>query len=298
MALNQDVKAITPKEGIHPVYLAYSLKVQESRAMGWADSTTHGTLRLTTEMLRELPIRVPSIKEQERIVEAISSWDRALAEIDAMIEAKQTRLKGLRQRLLTGDVRFPGFSEPWREVRLGDLTREVRERNEGVYTKSRVYGVTNKDGVTENTTRAPSDDLERYKIVPPDGFAYNPMRLDVGSIGRVMTHKPVLVSGDYVAFSCSEGKLIPNYMSHFQQTHRWSHFVERQGSGSVRVRIYYHDLARMKMDIPPSVNEQQKIASFLDSVQHEIDQLRALREARARQKKGMMQRLLLGEVRV
>lgn len=63
------------------------------------------------------------------------------------------------------------------------------------------------------------------------------------------------------------------------------------------MRIYYDDLARMKLELP-SYAEQRRIASLLDAADREIDLLRKQLEAVKEQKKGLMQKLLTGQVRV
>ncbi len=205
-------------------------------------------------------------------------------------------MHGLRQRLLTGEVRFPEFDEPWREVRLDDVTRELRDRNEGQYGIDHVCGIKNDEGLTSDTDRDASSDLSKYKVIPQDAFAYNPMRLDVGSIGRLVDEGPALVSKDYIAFECNRDHLEPVYLDHYRETHRWEHFVETAGSGSVRVRIYYRHLKRMELNLPP-LPEQRKIAETLEAAKTEINTLEEKRDALQRQKKGLMQRLLTGAVR-
>lgn len=176
------------------------------------------------------------------------------------------------------------------------MTRELRNRNEGEYGVDRVYGIKNDEGLTPDTDRDPSSDLSKYKVIPEDAFAYNPMRLDVGSIGRLVDSGPALVGRDYIAFECDRDHLEPAFLDHYRETHRWEHFVETAGSGSVRVRIYYRHLKRMELELPP-LPEQQRIAKTLDAAKEEIDKLKQKRDALKRQKKGLMQRLLTGAVR-
>ena len=121
VTFNQDLKGLTTHDDVDPLYLAFALKAKEPIVMHLADSTSHGTLRLQTDVLEQLLIRIPPLPEQREIARVLGAWDRALADLDALIEAKRQRARGLAQRLLTGRARLPGFSEPWREVRLGAL---------------------------------------------------------------------------------------------------------------------------------------------------------------------------------
>ena len=107
----------------------------------------------------------------------------------------------------------------------------------------------------------------------------------------------VLVSPDYVLFECLPGKLDPDYLDHLRQSHFWGHYINAGGSGSVRMRTYYDDLAALRVKLP-DFNEQRPISAALNAAQDEIGLLNAEIEALTRQKRGLMQKLLTGEWRV
>jgi len=294
VATNQQINAVVPSENYESEYIYYMLDYHSERIHVLAGVQAVPSINKSTFKSEYLP--VPPLKERQEIIKRLSTWDRAIEQVDALIEQKRERLHGLRQRLLTGEVRFPEFDEPWREVRLDDVTRELRDRNEGQYGIDHVYGIKNDEGLTSDTDRDASSDLSKYKVIPQDAFAYNPMRLDVGSIGRLVDEGPALVSKDYIAFECDRDHLEPAYLDHYRETHRWEHFVETAGSGSVRVRIYYRHLKRMELNLPP-LPEQRKIAETLEAAKTEINLLKEKRDALQYQKKGLMQRLLTGAVR-
>ncbi len=139
------------------------------------------------------------------------------------------------------------------------------------------------------------ESIDRYKTVSRFDFAYNPMRINVGSIAMWDNDEDVLVSPDYVVFRCST-KLDAQFLNHFRRTHYWRHFVTRAGGGSVRVRIYFSDLGSMKLNLPP-IEEQKAIAELLNAQDSEIDLLCRRLHALKRQKQGLMQQLLTGKVR-
>jgi len=154
-------------------------------------------------------------------------------------------------------------------------------------------GVTKADGIVPMEARLIAADIERYKLVEHDWFAYNPMRLNIGSIARWKGKGEILVSPDYVVFKCAtddESGIDPSYLDHFRQTKDWEDFVTEGGDGGVRVRIYYKDIARLQLALPV-LPEQQKIADCLSSV----DELMAAQarkvDALKTHKKGLMQQL-------
>ncbi len=191
-------------------------------------------------------------------------------------------------------LRFPEFvGKPFREVQLKDVTSESITRNvDGLSTKS-VMGVTKAEGIVPMAERLIAPDIARYKVVQKDWFAYNPMRLNIGSIARWQGDSDVLVSPDYVVFQCSNGlgsEIAPAYLDYFRRSGAWEEFVTEGGDGSVRVRIYYKDLARLHVTLP-SFAEQEKVADCLASLNEVIAVQGRKVEALTAYKRGLMQQL-------
>lgn len=185
----------------------------------------------------------------------------------------------------------------WKFFHLKDVTYESRTRaiDENAMSLS-VFGVNNQTGLDTNS-RYFADKLDRYKIVKPGMFAYNPMRLNIGSIGYC--HEALgegLVSPDYVVFGCKENMLNSKYFSYCIQDHRWKKWVQNAGAGSVRVRIYYKDLNVYPITLPPLL-EQRKIAQILSTWDEAIHLTEQLISANKSLKKGLMQQLLSGSKR-
>lgn len=154
-------------------------------------------------------------------------------------------------------------------------------------------GVTKAEGIVPMEARLIAADIERYKLVEHDWFAYNPMRLNIGSIARWKGEGEILVSPDYVVFKCvtdDESGIAPSYLDHFRQTKAWGDFVTEGGDGGVRVRIYYKDIARLQLALP-SLPEQQRIAECLNSVEELIGAQARKVDACKTHKKGLMQQL-------
>ncbi len=192
-------------------------------------------------------------------------------------------------------LRFPEFVEQTlHEVRLGDLTEESTTRNCSRLPSEKVMGVKKLDGIVPMEERLVATDVSRYKLVRKYWFAYNPMRLNIDSIARWQGEDDVLVSPDYVVFRCSERSmptvLLPEYFDSFRETKQWDAFAKEAGDGSVRIRIYYRDVAQLRLTLP-DVEEQQKIADCLgsldDLITAEAQKLEALRS----HKTGLMQQL-------
>ncbi len=170
-------------------------------------------------------------------------------------------------------------------VELGDVAFESKERAESQTDNGlRVYGVDRADGLTPDA-KYTSKKLGRYKLLKPTMFAYNPMRLNIGSIAYCTERHPVgLVSPDYVVFGCRKEKLDPNFFSYFVKGPVWKQWTTAAGVGSVRVRIYFRELARMPIVLPP-LAEQKAIAAVLGALDEKIElnrEINATLEAMAR----------------
>jgi type I restriction enzyme S subunit len=162
-------------------------------------------------------------------------------------------------------------SNPWTKTPLGEVTEEIRDRVSSPDGDCMsVYGVERQDDFMI-TAKYSATDLSRYKKIKPGDFAYNPMRLNIGSIGMCGFHQaPGLISPDYIGFRCIDNKLYPAFLRHVIKGHEWINGTESAGVGSVRQRIYYKEIANLALTMPP-FEEQKAIAKALDSIDVLID---------------------------
>jgi len=154
---------------------------------------------------------------------------------------------------------------------IGDLAFESKVRADAISESGlRVYGVDRTDGLTP-VAKYTSKNLGRYKVLRPGMFAYNPMRLNIGSIAYCTDkHEVGLVSPDYVVFGCVPGELDPDFFSYVIKGPEWRQWTAAAGVGSVRVRIYFRELAKMPITVPP-LSEQKIIAQILGTLDGKIE---------------------------
>src|SRR5690242_13939364 len=108
-------------------------------------------------------------------------------------------------KTLTPRLRFPKFvGQPLHKLPLKHVTAESTVRNGDTLPVGSVMGVTKTEGIVPMEKRLIASDIARYKLVRKDWFAYNPMRLNIGSIARWKGDGDILVSPDYVVFNCVE----------------------------------------------------------------------------------------------
>lgn len=256
---------------------------------------------ISKDILSNIVIRYPqNTAEQEKIAEILGTWDSAIEKLTALIAAKRLQKKGLMQKLLTAQIRLPGFTDEWQKVKLGELLNAVSLRNTNLNI-TRVLSVTNKYGFTlpEQTFSrvVASSDLTNYKVIKKGEFAYNPSRLNVGSIDRLDTFEEGVLSPMYVVFQCNK-RLVSEYMKQWILTDEFTIKVKGSAQGSVRETVDFKTLSTIKIHIPTDISEQKAIADILSKADEEIDLLTRKLDLIQSQKKGLMQQLLTGKIRV
>lgn len=180
------------------------------------------------------------------------TWDSAVEKTERLIAAKSQRLSQLREHQLTK----PSQST---RIKLKSATRESTARN-GKRLGHEIMAVTKEVGLRPMREETIAATIDRYKVVRPQAFAYNPMRLNIGSIAISSFDDDVLVSPDYVVFECDEAKLLPGYLNQLRRTRLWASHFEAAGSGGVRIRIYYNDLGAFAFPLPPSAEQARVLA--------------------------------------
>jgi restriction endonuclease S subunit len=131
-----------------------------------------------------------------------------------------------------------------------------------------LMGVNNKEGI-HLSRQSRLNDVSRYKLLEKGWFAYNPMRINVGSIGYVDSNsKTGIISPDYVVFSCSN-LINPDYFFHFIKSDLGLLEISKNTGGSVRERLYFQNLSKIEINLP-HINEQNKIAKALNRKKNSI----------------------------
>lgn len=254
---------------------------------------------LSLKEIGKLKVAVPPLSEQQKIATILSTWDKAIDLKGQLIQEKKKQKKGLMKKLLTAEVRLPGFEGAIDKKKLKKYIKESKERNrKGDETV--VLSVTNKQGFILQEDQfdrvVASKDLSNYKIVRKNQFAYNPSRINVGSIDLLKAFDVGLLSPMYVVFEC-EDKLKTEYLYQFLKSEMFINMVPNLLQGSVRDSLSFDSLQTIEVLIP-SVKEQTAIINVLEVADSEIGLLVKELSILKLQKKGFMQLLLTGIIRV
>ena len=251
---------------------------------------------ITGKDVERFHILVPKKEEQQRIVSVLSLWDTAISKQTALIEKLTLRKKGLMQQLLTGKKRLKGF-EGGDFHRLGHYITECNRKNNGC---NRILSVTNTRGFILQEEQfekiVASNDTSNYKLVLRGEFAYNPSRVNVGSLALLSGYDAGILSPMYIVFSANEN-IDKAYLLQCLQSWWFRGHIPTFTQGSVRDSLSFDGLCSMKFYIP-SIEEQKAISSILVQADQEIEIQKQKLSSLQEQKKGLMQVLLTGKRRV
>lgn len=130
----------------------------------------------------------------------------------------------------------------------------------------KILGVNNKTGIFDNEIKKGNEINQPYKVVKNGFLAYNPYRINVGSIGlKTQEHKFNLISPAYVVFSCLNN-LLPEYLFLIFKTNIFNQVIKDNTRGSVRQILAFDILETLKIPLPPLEIQQQLVKNYQDKL--------------------------------
>jgi len=258
----------------------------------------HSVVHIYSSGLKTLDIPLPPLPEQKKIAAILSTWDKAISNYELLIKNYELRKKGLMQKLLSGEVRFPGFTEPWQEVSLGEVFNERREANLQhlpLLAITGSAGVVNRDDLDRRDTS--NKDKSKYKRICPGDIGYNTMRMWQGV--SALSDLEGIVSPAYTIVTPKK-EINALFASYLFKHHPVIFLFYRYSQGLVSDtwNLKFRHFSEVRVKIPSSLNEQIKIASLFKNIDDEVSILKQKKNSIEQQKKGLMQKLLTGTVRV
>jgi type I restriction enzyme, S subunit len=247
--------------------------------------------------IAKLSILLPTLPEQKKIAEILSTWDDAIEQQSKLIDALTRRKHGLMQQLLSGKKRFTGFTNKWDVKRFHEL---FIERNETHREDLPLLSITANRGVilqSESDKRDISnDDKSKYKRICSNDIGYNTMRMWQGrsalsSMEGIVSPAYTIVTPKknvhplYMAMLCKQPRVVYDF---------WTH---SQGLVSDTLNCKFLDFGLVKAYVP-TFAEQTVIAERLTAADIEIELAKQKLSHLRNQKRGLMQQLLTGQIRI
>ena len=298
LTANQQINAIVVNNTNSNEYLYYQLEMNVNRIKLIAGEQAVPIINKSQFETIKLP-KAP-LPEQKAIAQVLSTADTAIHTTEKLIAQKELRKKWLMQQLLTGKKRLKGFEGEVNLKLVEHYLNEISERNKDLKITN-VLSVTNSRGFINQADQfdrvVASEDATNYKIVRKGQFAYNPSRVNVGSLDLLRDFENGILSPMYVVFETNKSQLLPDYFYYHLKTQWFYGHIPMFVQGSVRDSLSFDGLCSMKFYIP-SIEEQTAIAQVLQAADKEISLLKVKAKKLREQKKGLMQQLLTGKVRL
>lgn len=279
-------------------------EIGQDRILQKASGST--ALGIKSRELQKVLIPLPPLAEQKRIAEVLGVWDRAIEVAGKQLDLARTQKRALMQTLLTPTRRFPGYGgQPWNEVRLGDVLKEVkrpvdwsddhlyrlvsvRRRSGGLFHREDLHG---SEILTKNLKTARAGD-----------FLISKMQVVHGAMGLVTPDFDGMhISGSYIAVVPKSAKALDvgfwDWMCRTQDMYRRAYRCS-YGVHIEKMTFNFDLFLKERLAIPSSVQEQQAVAAALYDAEaiereHETQITRLQAE-----KKALMQQLLTGKKRI
>jgi len=247
-------------------------------------------------------IRIPSLDEQVKISSFFRMLDNTIALHQRKIEQLNTLKKGYLQHLFPRNdekmprVRFANFEGGWEERKLGEILKKNTRKNKNL-SVTNVESISNKTGFTRQTEQfedyfVASSDLSNYYIIDEKKFAYNPSRINVGSIAyKAKDEDKSVVSPLYVSFSTNKD-LDDSFLWYWFKTQDFEHQRQIFSEGGVRDTLSFNQLAIMSLSVP-EIEEQQKIGSLIKQLDNLLDDNQQKLEKLNLIKKSYLQKMFI-----
>lgn len=291
-------------------YLVYYFHTREGQYKILANASQVGVpaLARATSTFRLIDIKLPPLDDQRRIASILSSLDRKI-ELNNKINAD---LEEMAQAIFKNwfvdfepfkdgkfvDSELGMIPEGWKVGTLGDITKnksaKVKERNDVKVLSPVTTGelVLSEEYFTKQVF---SSSIAKYKIVNKGDFAYNPARVNIGSLGRNEFDFDGCVSPVYVVFSVLDG--YENYFDLFRKTDFFKDSVASLAIGGVRQSLSYDDLSSIEVIIP-SENAVEEFNNLYNQMKKTIKANKLESSRLSSLRDTLLPRLMSGEIEV
>jgi type I restriction enzyme S subunit len=295
--LNQRVGKLITAHDIDFIYFLLQHKNTISHIADTISGTDPPILSLNA--IKDICLIIPTNKiEQTKIANFLTAVDDKISLLTQKADLLSQYKKGLMQQIFSQELRFKDddgqeFPE-WEEKTLGDVTKKISDNRNKELTDAKVYSVTNNNGFvlqSEHFDRViAGSDLTNYKIIQKHEFAYNPSRINVGSIA-LFENDIGIISSLYVCFSTTD-KLLDRFLLNVLELEYTKFQIENLGEGGVRVYLWYDLFSLIKFKLP-SLPEQTKIANFLTAIDEKITNNQTQLDAVKQYKQGLLQQMFV-----
>ena len=260
------------------VDLNYAFDIFQNIDWKKKDEST-GVPSLSKTAINDIDVLAPKHDEQQIIGQFFAAIDNLITLHQRKFEKLTNVKKSMLEKMFPQngssypEIRFKGFTDPWEQRKFSDITFPAGEKNRDnlpleSYSITNEHGFVPQDEKFENGGTMREADKRMYYIVSPNSFAYNPARINVGSIGYQNIGKNVIVSSLYEVFKTSED-VDDRLLWHWFKSPDFQKLIMQLQEGGVRLYFYYDKLCMGEVSLP-SLEEQRKIGKLFDTLDNLI----------------------------
>ena len=276
-------------------------------AMNIFDNAATGSLiekrRVKYSTLQQLAFYMPNdLSEKAEIGKYMDTLDRLITLHQRECERLQIIKKSMLENMFPKNgervprIRFSSFTDDWEQRKFSDITFPAGEKNKDnlpleSYSITNEHGFVPQDEKFENGGTMREADKRMYYIVSPNSFAYNPARINVGSIGYQNTSKNVIVSSLYEVFKTTDD-VDDRFLWHWFKSNDFKKMILRLQEGGVRLYFYYDKLCMGSIAMP-TLPEQKLIGAYLDKLDNLITLHQRELEKLQNIKKSMLEKMFV-----
>ena len=243
---------------------------------------------------------IPTCDEQKKLAAFLSLLDERIQTQSKIIQRLESLMQGVREKVFKQQKRFKnkkGHDFPeWEAKKLDLILIKNSNKNKGqkhtlVQSVSNKYGFINQDEMFEDRQVA-SKNTSNYYVIEKGHFAYNPSRIDVGSLAYKFDNETSVISPLYISFLANNNYIKDDYLLNWFSTQQFLKQMNKSFEGSVRNTLSYESLVKMKISIP-SLDEQDIIINFLSSIDQKIKTENVILEQFKSQKKYLLNQMFV-----
>ena len=299
VALGGDINILRSKETINSPYVSYYLKHIKNIEISKL-SQGNSVVHLYSKQLSNLKIEIPSLEEQQKIGDFFMLLDKRIEQQEEKIALLKDYKKAMMQKIFSQKIRFKdenGNDYPdWEEKMLGEMIYRSSKKNtdqkyDRIQSISNKYGFVNQEDYFQDR-RVGSLNVSNYYVINKGCFAYNPSRIDVGSLAYKHDNDISIISPLYVSFKGNTKHINDKFLLGWLFSHKFVGKLGRLFEGSVRNTLSYENLSTIDIETP-CIAEQEKIALFLEVINDSIENQKELLDEIIKEKTALLNRMFI-----
>ena len=285
MSSNQQINSIVVNDKSNSDFVYYAICRAFPRYL--SEVSVQAVPILSKSNFEKLPNYTTCRDEQAKIGYFLNLLDERIATQNKVIEDLKKLKSAIAERVYN--------CRTYQLYRIGDVIEQVSKRNNSM-SIDKVLSVSNKLGFINQSEQfedriVASEDTSNYKIVYKDDFAYNPARINVGSIARLKHFNKGIVSPMYICFRVKQGIAL-DYLEYFFTTNYFFNEMQKRLEGSVRQCLSFEGLCNIPIYIP-NLDEQQKIGRKVSVIMEKIDNENRYLDSLKMQKKYLLRQMFI-----